>query len=534
MQESFKDLLHKITQILVDNKEKIDFPLKQHNELYGEIIQQVNLILENKEPRQIWQNYLDFFVQIKSTSIYDIQNCFDHSKNPHISEIKELMTIFCSRYKIKQKLIEFFVIEYLELIEPFKPNQESYDVIWNHIYPLLQMEQKESEFELPSSLPSELRMIIEFSYSQYLPYRVGFKTKIFIPLYNFLLQDEKSVSHENTTIRLSSKYQGEQHYVMYQDIRDFNIPQYTKDGQKRFEIDRMMPTIGGFSPYIFEITYEGNIDTKVEYDQIYSSLPPDSFNEDGFLTEQGLYRLRKFDNVFIRKLVDKGLQIEMYLELALKLFREGDVRIYGMYERNYPTKDIFSQGLDIYRPYFLEKKHIPDFKNPYIIKKNECEDFFVFWEIFYNRIFDLASLNTSLVSFYNTQEKGDDDEYLGYYRCVEILLTKLSEPHRDKWKKIKSRIGTLFEDTGNRDKIIQILNSLRKLRNVVGHEAFSNPATLNEVIQSLQEYLNRDSSMISAKNEIKSLLLLIFRRYWKKLEECNFNENDLLSQLDNT
>ncbi|MHA1415773.1 MAG: hypothetical protein ACTSRR_05875 [Candidatus Heimdallarchaeaceae archaeon] len=532
IEQSFKKLLNKITQILDKNMKDIEFPHKQSNKLHGEIIQQTNRILNNEEPEEVWKDYIDFFVEEQIVRIIDIKGYFKHSKDKYIKKIRKLIEDFCNKHNVKQTDIEFFVISYLELIEPFKDNQECYEHIWSHLYSILQLEQKESEFKLPSSLHSDLRMLIDLAYSYFLPYSLEFKTTIIVPLHNFLLKDETKVNHENKTIRLSSKYQGEQYYVLYQDIRDVGIPQYTKDGHKRFKIDGITSVIGGFSPYVFELTYEIDAKTMIEYSMFFASLPPDCLDDNNYLTIQGLNLLKTLNNNHAQYLVDKGLEIEKYLELALKLFKEGDVRIYGKYEKRYPTRDIYNHKLLNDEPYYLlEKKQLPNYENPYILNKKECEEFFYFWEIFYNKIRDLEHLDTALVSFYDSEDKGDDDEYLGYYRCVEILLTKPEESRYGKWNRIKERIRSLFKDGENSDAIIEVIDKLRDLRNIVGHQAFINSLELNKLKDSLQIFLKQNIDNKSIKIEIKKLLMSIFREYWENLKACNYNEDELLTKL---
>ncbi|GAH70665.1 unnamed protein product, partial [marine sediment metagenome] len=148
-----------------------------------------------------------------------------------------------------------------------------------------------------------------------------------------------------------------------------------------------------------------------------------------------LDELRSIPNECLHEFVDLTRQIDVCIEMALKIYKQGDVRVFGIlrggtFNDKIPKRALFS----------LEKKDFNKLQTPYVMNEEEFFDFTEFWKDFYEHVFDTEDFNDVIFLLYDTQNHPFDSIFFNYFKALEILFASDFIIPREKTKAFDTRV----------------------------------------------------------------------------------------------
>ena len=250
------------------------------------------------------------------------------------------------------------------------------------------------------------------------------------------------------------------------------------------------------------------------------------FMEGGIgLSPEILLHLETLNNPRIQNLVDSTRQIEKYLEMALQIFKRGDVRIFGMLEEGTFNKQIVDQAL-----FSLEKKDFSKLREPYYLSKDEFFDFLDFWRSFYPQVIKTPNFVDVITILYDTQNNEYDSIYFNYFKALEILFASDFTRSHEKANAFKIRTNKFYVEHDYPPHYSQIVAALKQIRNQKAHEGFVESQKIDILGKILFE---RDKTEnIESYQEVRNIIRTILKDFWLLLKSVDYDEFNLRNHLD--
>ncbi|MHA1667766.1 MAG: hypothetical protein ACTSX6_14070 [Candidatus Heimdallarchaeaceae archaeon] len=232
--------------------------------------------------------------------------------------------------------IFLFIFSYFYKQDSFSFNKDRFDVLWNNWIK-----------EIKRALVEKF---------------------IRIPLFNFYLL-KKELSRDNITCRLVDFEKNEHYYALIQLLGEQPLENYGL-ATKNIGFNSKP---GILSSHFFEISYlyTKKEEIQFELEKTKAILSGSVEMEGGYtFSQEKLVELQTFCNPRIQELVDSTRQIELYLEIALQIFKKGDVCVFGI------LRGGTFQNINLKRALCtLEKKYLSKLQVPYSLTPEEFLNF---------------------------------------------------------------------------------------------------------------------------------------------------------------
>jgi len=498
MKEQFKHLFSEFCDKLQSYKISNPPLNKPVYTIKGPIIEEIYSINQNEKNIEEWlTSPPNFYIE---ESIQDME-----------------MDLFTWLYKYVFKETEFIQL-YLNLIETV--HQSHFTLIFIHTY--YEQNQdfifRDNAFEKVWNTHAYLLTIDKLT------------SFLRVPLCNFYLLS-KELSKDNITCRIVNLDQDEYYYYLIQFLGEQPII----DSSFTAKMVGFNSKMGLLSSHFFDFHYNYSFEemNKCEMETTVGIIdfregkqPIPMQDGSGFtFSKDKLDELRCIPNECLHEFVDLTRQIDVCIEMALKLYKQGDVRVFGIlrggtFNDKTPKRALFS----------LEKKDFNKLHIPYVMNEEEFFDFMVFWKDFYGHIFDTEDFNDVIFLLYDTQNHPFDSIFFNYFKALEILFASDFTIPREKSYAFNTRVKKFLKMNTYPDYYWRVIEALKEIRNEKAHEGY----VKQETIDFLGKVIFKRASFTTLQiyYETKEIIRIILKDYWSLLKQNNYSEDKARKGLE--
>ena len=350
--------------------------------------------------------------------------------------------------------------------------------------------------------------------------RIYFK----LPILNFIALG-KEIGYKEIKFRVTDIENEEIFCVSIPNMEEYDVPRNPKYltllPEPRFIIDGYGYLAGALASYVFEWSCIYSIEERNEVDTKLITIWRENLEQYEELSREVLLFFEKKGNNYAKALLVKEKLLDS-LYFSLRLFKNGDFRILGLFEKKNGLNLTVSNPIMTFNP-----KDLPDYKRPYLLDKKEVVEFIKFWEEFsLCSVVNQPIFFMSLRVFSRACEKiYSEDCYFDFYLVVELLLSTDFTSSSGKAEAIDRRIEKLLEH----DPLFalyskEIIQNLRKIRNDLAHTGKVNQTNRDDLIKKLSSCANSLLIEDDIPFYLMEYIRLILWSFWSLLKQNNYEE----------
>ncbi|MHA1200355.1 MAG: hypothetical protein ACTSQF_13595 [Candidatus Heimdallarchaeaceae archaeon] len=351
-----------------------------------------------------------------------------------------------------------------------------------------------------------------------------------VPLCNFYLLSKK-LSKDNIDCRIVNLDQDEYYYYLIQYLGEQSII----DSSFTAKMAGFNSKMGLISSHFIDFNYNYSFEEMnecereiavgmIDFREGKQPIPLPDGSEYSFSKDK-LDELRSIPNECIHEFVDLARQIDVCIEMGLKIYKQGDVRVFGInrggtFNDKTPKRALFS----------LEKKDFNKLQTPYVMNEEEFFDFMEFWKDFYGHVFDTEDFNDVIFLLYDTQNQPFDSIFFNYFKALEILFASDFTMPREKSEAFSRRVKKFLNMNIYPEYYWRVIEALKGIRNEKAHEGYVGQEKIDVLGKVMRKGVGFDTLQIYY--ETKEIIRVILKDYWSLITQNNYSEDKTRKSLD--